>query len=501
MSQPNEKKQIDPITFFGSIVIITFLCAYLVLDTERGTAAIGKAFGFVTGPLGWSYEWFAMIMAGLTLYLAFGKYGNVRLGDEKPEFSTVSWLGMLFTAGVGSSITYWGTIEFFYYYQSPPFGAEAFSVEAARWASAYGVYHWTVANVVYGVMGVVFGYLFFVKKADVLRPSTACRSVLGDAADGLAGKVIDIFFILGLMAGIATTLGLGTPLISEIVSRLAGIEKGLHLDMSIVMLWTGLIAITVYMGLHKGLQVASNIRVYLTLGLLLFVLVVGPTGFMLNNFTESLGTVCQNFFKMGFYTDAVGKSGFPQGWTIFYWAWWAAFAIQVGVFIARISRGRTIREVALFPLLAISCGCWCFFLTLGNYSLDAFLQGAVPLKEIMAEQGAPAAITSLWQSLPLGKLMIFLFMVVTFLGAVTSLSSAGFTLATVTTKKITGDEEPAKWNRVFWSLALGGAAVTLMVLGGLKPLQTASVVGSLPMMGIIAIIIVGFFKDIKKSHG
>ena len=501
MSQATEKKRIDPITFFGSIVVIVMACSYLVLDTERGTELINKVFGFLTGPLGWSYEWYAMLLVGALFFLSFGKYGDVKLGEGDPEFKTLPWVGMLFTSGVGSSITYWGTIEFFYYYKSPPFGAEPFSVEAAKWASSYGLYHWTMGNAMYAVMGIVFGDMFFIKKRDILRPSMACKPLLGDLTDGIVGKVIDIIFILGLIAGIATTLGLGTPLISEIISRTMGVERSLGLDVIIVVFWTGLIALTVYLGLHKGLQVASNIRVYLTLGLLLFVLVVGPTGFMFNNFTESLGTVCQNFFKMSFYTDAVGQSGFPQGWTIFYWAWWVAFAIQVGVFIARISKGRTVREVALLPFLAVSCGCWCFFLTLGNYSLDAFIQGAVPLKKIMANEGAPSAITSLWESLPFGKLMIFFFMTVTFLGAVTSLSSAGFTLATVTTKKITGEEEPAKWNRVFWSLALGGAAITLMILGGLKPLQTASVVGSLPMMGIIAIIIVGFFKEIKKTHG
>lgn len=497
---PPGSKAIQPVIFFGSLAILASVCAYLVLDPERGNALVSRAFGFLTGPMGWSYEWFVMFMVGLMIYLAFGPMGRVRMGEDAPEFKTLPWLGMLFTSAVGSSITYWGSIEFFYYYQSPPFGAEPFSVEAAQWASAYGYFHWTVANAIYVVMGVIFGFIFYIKKKDVLRPSEACRPILGARVDGPLGKIIDIFFVLGLIAGIATTLGLGTSLVSQIIHQLFGVEHNLGLDIVVVVLWTGLIALTVYFGLHKGLLLASNIRVWLTFILLGFVFIVGPTAFMLNNFTESIGTMAQNFFRMSFYTDPHGKSGFPQGWTIFYWAWWVAFSIQMGIYIARISRGRTVREILIGGMASISCGCWLFFMILGNYSMHVFQTGQVPLVEIMAQpNGAPQAIATIWGTLPLGGLMMFLFMFVTFLGAGTSLSSSGFTLAVVTTAKITGHEEPAKWNRVFWCLALGAAAITLMALGGLKPLQTASIVGSFPLMFIIAIIVAGFFKEIKTT--
>lgn len=502
MNTTSKKKSIEPAIFWGPLVLLAIACTYLVMDPVRGNEVLNKAFGYLTGALGWTYEWYTFGFFVLLIYLVTGKYGDKKLGDDKPEFSTLSWLGMLFTSTMGSSLMYWGTIEFYFYLTSPPYGAEPFSIAAAEWASSYGMYHWGILpNAMYSVLAIAFGYMFFIKKTDVVRPSTACVTVLGERANGWLGKVIDVFFVIGLVAGIGTTLGLGTPLVGELITAVFGFEHNIGLDAIIIILWTVMFATSVYFGLQKGIKVLSDIRLYLMLFVLAFVIGIGPASFMFNNFTDSFGHMMQNFVKMSFYTDPHGQSGFPQGWTIFYWAWYITYALQFGIYLARISKGRTIRQLALGVVCAASFGSWMFFAVFGNYAIDVFNQGIVPIADIMAEHGTARAIVEIWSTVPFSGVMLVVFLVLLFISAATVLNGAAFTLAMVTTKNLTADEEPANWNKVFWALVLGGVSLTLMFLGGLKPLQTSSIIGSFPMMFITIIIMIGCFKEMYAHWG
>ncbi len=308
----------------------------------------------------------------MLLWFAFGKYGSVRFGgqDAEPEFRTLSWIAMLFCAGIGTSLLYWATIEWVYYYQAPPFGIEAESAEAADWAAMYGLFHWgPMAWALYCIPALPIAYAFHNRKIPFLRISQACRGVIGDRADGPLGKLIDVLFIFGLVGGTGTSLGLGTPILSESISTLTGIERTFALDAFVIVIWTAIFGTTVYLGMEKGIKRLADANVYLGFFLLAFVLVFGPTVFILDTFTNSLGLLATNFLKMSFYTDPVGASGFPQTWTVFYWAWWIAYAPFMGLFVARISRGRTIRQVVAANLVWGSLGCWLFFATFGNTAL------------------------------------------------------------------------------------------------------------------------------------
>lgn len=491
---------IDKLLFWPPLVLVGIICAAIIANPEAGSAAVNKVFAFLTGPMGWTYELFVLANLSIMLYFVFGKFANKRFGGEKPEFSTLSWLGMLFSAGTTGTIIYWAPIEFYFFLSSPPFALEPFSPQAMAFASSYSLFNWGPSG--YGVyvgIGVVFGYIFFVQGTDVFRPSAACQAVLGESAGGYVGKAIDIFYMVGIIAGISTSVGLGTPLLSEVVTKITGIPHTLGLDAAILVIWTIIVAIAVYGGLDKGIRQVSDFRNWLGFALLAFVLLVGPTTFIFNNFFESLGVTLNNYFRMSLYTDPVQKSGFPQNWTIFFFAWFISFALSTGMYLARISRGRTVREFALGATFSGVTCVYTYFAIFGNYSLDLHTRGVINLGEIIKAHGVPRAIVEIFSTLPGNFIILPIILVLLFISTATVINSIAYTLAMVTTTKLGAGEEPAKWNRVFWAIVLGGLSLTLIFLGGMKPIQAAAVVGSFPAMFIIGLILYGFIKKAGKE--
>lgn len=501
-SEAKRKLQIEPWMFWPPLILLILFSAFVINDPVKGNALMKKGFDFLSGPLGWSYGWFFLIVMGILVYLIFGKYGSMRFGGEKPEFSTFTWLVMLFTAATGGALLYWGTIEYFYYVSAPPFGVEPFSLKAQEWASSYGLFHWGfITNSLYALTAVLFGYFIFVKKMDIFRPSAACHAVLGDRVDGWLGKVIDIFYIIALVAGVGTSIGLATPLAGHLIAKYFHLEYNLTMDIVLIIIWSVIIAIAVYTGLQKGIKYMGLARIWLSFIVIGVVLLVGPASFMLNNFTDGIGTILQNFGKMALYTDPLKTTGFPQAWTIFYYAWYLTYAIYMGIYYARISRGRTVREVCLGCVGAASFGAWMFFAVIGNYATDIFNKGIVPVVDIMNNVGDSAAIVEVWSTLPWPAITLFIFLALAFVSTVTLLNGGAYTCAMATMKNMRSDEEPAGWTKIFWSLAIGAVTLALMIAGGLKPLQMFVVCSSFPMMIVAAMIIISFFKESKKGWG
>ena len=504
MEQPRLEKRV----FWISLGIIGLMCAPLALGTERGAAILTGIQSFITGNFGWLYLWFAILVFGVLAWLAMGKYAKVKFGepDSEPEFRTLSWIAMMFTAGIGSSIMYWGVIEWGYYYTSPPFGIEAGTVEAGRWATTYPLFHWGfTAWAIYCLPALPIAYAFHTRKIPMLNLSGACRGVIGDRADGWVGKIIDVLFMFGLVGGVVTTLGLGVPMISEGVSQIAGIPRTTLLDAGIIMVWTVIFGTSVFLGLQKGLKRLADINVYLALGVGVFFLVFGPTVFIVSTFTNSVGQLLQNFVQMSFYTASVRGSEFPEKWTIFYWAWWLAYAPFVGLFTARISRGRTIRELILAMVVGGSLGSWLTFTILGNTGFYFDRNGIVNVTGILSDSGAPSAIVATVLGLPLGPIVLVVFLVLAMIYLATSLDSAAFILSSVSTKDLHPNEQPARWNRVFWAIILGAVAVTMMYLGGLEPLQSMAVMTAFPMIIVFTIMTISFRRwliedEADKNH-
>jgi L-carnitine/gamma-butyrobetaine antiporter len=501
-----EKLEIDKVLYFIPIILILSACVYLGFNLEKANDIINAVFAYITGNFSWFYQFFTFACVAVCMYLIFGKYGSMRFGDEKPEFSNFSWISMIFTAALGGSVVLWATIESFYYVMGPPFGVEPFSYEAYRWATTYPYFHWGfTGNSMYCALGVTFAYMFWVRKKDVNRASSACSLVLGEKITaGWLGKVIDILLIISIVGGIATTLGLSTPLASELIVSLFGIPHTLSMDIVLIVFWIITISFCVYSGLNKGIRIISNVRMWLMFGILGFVFLVGPKVFMLNNFCEGIGNMMNDFFKMSFYTEPYGNkdfNGFPQWWTIFYWAWWAGYASQMGIYFARISRGRTVRAFCLAILGATGLGVWIFFAVFGNYTLHGFINGKLPLlPDILNNAGNAAAVVHVWESMPVPTLFLFAMLLLTLIATITLMNGAAYTLAMLSTKKLSGKQEPAGWNRISWAFVLGILALILMAIGGLKAVQTSSILVSFPMLFIFIVIIAGFFKVTREDN-
>ncbi|HHW41696.1 MAG TPA: L-carnitine/gamma-butyrobetaine antiport BCCT transporter [Syntrophomonadaceae bacterium] len=493
-----KRLKLDHALFWPPLLLISLICAYIIGHPAKAKTISDNALAWVTDKLGWAFEWYVVALFLIALYMIFGKLGNKKLGSGEPEFKTFSWLGLMFTSTASAALIYWATIEWFYYMKTPPWGAKPFSPEAADWASCYGMYHWGLIPVaMYVVIAVAIGYNFFIRKRKVIRPSDVC-GILGQQKDRLLGKVIDVLYIIGMVAGVGTSLGLGTPLIAELISKIFGVQHTLSLDGYILIAWIALFTTCLYFGLQKGIKFLSDVRIWLAFGVLIFVLVVGHTSYILNSFTQALGTMLQNIVRMSLYTDPHGKSGWPQGWTIFYWAWFLNCVITYAIYLVRISRGRTVKEFGLAVLGSITLGEMVFFAVFSNYAMYVHENHILNIAHYFDKFGPARAIVEIWATLPLAKIVLPILLIYAFISTATFINGVAYTLAMVTTKEITEDDEPSKLNRVTWALLLGVLAISLLFMGGLGPLQTSAVVGGLPMMIVCIVIPISFFKEVKK---
>ncbi|WP_106495872.1 BCCT family transporter [Lentibacillus sp. Marseille-P4043] len=504
-------KLIDWPTFIGALILILGVSVPLMVFPEKGKEVVNIANDFMTGNFGVLYLLVGLAAFAFLLFVAFSKNGHVKLGneDEKKEFGTFSWAAMLFAAGIGSSILYWGMIEWAYYYQGPPFGITPESNEAVAWASSYGMFHWgPIAWAIYTLPALPIAYFYYVRKKPVLKISEAVRPVLGRLVDGPLGVIIDVLFMFGLMGGAGTTLALGTPMIAEGVHDLTGIPLTIGLNGGIMLLCTLIFAISAYSGLNRGIKILSDVNLWLAIFVLAFIFLFGPTLFISETTFTSIGTIVDNFFHMATWLEPFGnlagftETKFPESWTIFYWAWWVVYAPFVGLFVARISRGRTIREMVLGTMIYGTLGCILFFGIMGNFGLYLQLTGDFDVIGFMNENGAPAAIIEILHQLPLATMMVAVFTVLAIIFLATTFDSSSYILAAVVQKEV--QSEPLRWNRLFWAFTLCLLPFVLMFVGDLETLQTASIVAGFPVIFIMLLLAWSFMKasnsDIKASQ-
>ena len=492
MPNPIEQtsNDVDWFIFSSGVTILLAVCVPIILWPETSTAFIEQLFGYLTRELGVLY----IIAAGATfiflLYLGFSRHGNTRFGDIKNRtYSNFSWASMLFCAGIGASLLYWGATEWVFYYTSPPFSVEPRSAEAVLWASSYGVFHWgPIGWALYCLPAITLGYSYHIRRLPALRLSSACDALLPGYIEKWPGRIIDLLFIVGLLATCATGLGFGTNVVASAISRLTGVADELPLQLSIIAFATVIIAISVGRGMERGIKVLSLINANMAIVMVAFIFLLGPSQFILEMAVTSLGHLAQNFVLMMTWTDPLGKASFVEDWTVFYWAWWLALGPFVGMFVCKISEGRTVREVIFGMLGWGSLGCATFFIILGNFSMHLELEGLYPVVDEALNISPAHAMTGVIQTLPFGNLWLVFLGVIALIFIATSYDSASYTLAAGATRNMSEHEHPARWHRVFWAFALGVLPVCLLFLGGLKVLQTASIVASLPILGVYLLL-------------
>ena len=493
-------QSIDWGVFYSSVALLVALILPLALFPAQGKVFLANAFAYLTVNFGVWYIAAGVFALLFLIYLAFGPHKDILFAREQapPQFSTMSWSAMLFCGGIGTSVLYWGTVEWAHYYVAPPFELEPRSEVALRWALSYPVFHWGfIGWAFYCLPGIVMGYAYYVKGAPTLRLSEACKDVIPASWHRVVNPIIDLIFVVGLVGACSTGIGLAVPLIGTLITTQLGLaDPGFALDVIVIMFITLLFSLSAWLGLEKGIKRLSNLNIAIAFLLLLFVLLVGPTVFIVELGVETLGFLMQNFVRMSTWTDPLAKASFVEAWTVFYWAWWLALGPFMGLFIAKISRGRTIRQIILGCLGYGTLGCAVFFVVLGNYAAFLELNQTVEVLRLIETMGPPGAIVAVLQTLPLSGLVLFLFTVVCIIFAATSYDSASYTLATVATRRLAEAEDPGRLHRVFWAILLGFLPITLIYMGGLRPLQSAVTLASVPLLLILALATYGLWRDL-----
>lgn len=496
--------RIDKFTFGMVLAILLAICIPLVFFPEQGKYWVEIARNFVTTNFGVAYLAFGVAAIMFVIYIIFSDIGKIKLGrpEDTPEFADGSWAAMLFCGGIGASILYWGLIEWAYYYQGPPFHLEPGSPDAIRWATTYGIFHWgPVAWAIYLVPAVAIAYFYYVRQTPVLKVSQTLMPLLGEKiANSNWAKMLDVLFIFGMVGGGATTLGLASPLINEGLYNLFGLPRNITMQLVVLLVTTLIFAYSAYQGLKGGIQKLSNINFYLAMVLLAFILIVGPTVFILNTGLEAIGRSLTEMPRMMTYIEpfkdypelGFEHTTFPQDWTVFYWAWWLVFAPTIGLFIAKISRGRTIRNMVVGSMFYGSLGCAIFMIILGNYGLYLQMNDIVDVVSILNNESATAAIFAILNSLPMSYAVVAVFTFLAIIFTATTFDSISYILASVVQVEV--DDEPHRWNRLFWAFTLCLLPAILMFLGDLSTLQTASIFAGAPLIIILSMMMLSVVK-------
>ncbi len=493
---------VDNKVFFPAVIVVLLISAFLILFPETAKPAFNAAKIFVTDTFSWLFLFITFAAFVFALWLAFGRYGRVKLGAryEKPEYSTIHWIAMMFTCGVGAGLIVWGFAEPLFYLATPPLGIEKGSNQAVEFAHMYPLFHWGMSSwAIYAVPAVPIAYLLYVRKEPVLRVSKACEDSLPKTGRKAVKLLIDILIIFGIIGGTATALGLGIPMVSALLAEFLGIPDSKIIKFGMLALWAAIFSFSVYRGLKRGIKILADINLVLAFVAIAFIFVVGPTLFILKISVNSIGVFLNNFTSISMWTDPVGNSHFPEDWTVFYWTWYLAFTAFVGLFIARISRGRTIRELILGVLIWGSFGTSIFLMVMGGYALNLETTGAMNVSQILSDQGMFVLTAKILGGLPLGKLVLLLFLILSTIFYATNVDSAAYVLSSISSKNLRGDQEPPRSNRLVWALLLALITAGLIVAEEIKTIQAATIVSALPLGPIVILMCASLLKWLKED--
>ncbi|GGG83212.1 choline transporter [Salipiger pallidus] len=478
----------------SSLLIIGFIIFGAFFSETAGDLFTGIQTWFAD-TLGWALIIEVNLFLIATVYLAFGPFADIRLGrmNDKPAYDLFSWTAMLFSAGIGIGLIYWGVAEPLYHYFAPPIG-EAETAEAARQAMVISFMHWGFqAWALYAVIALALAYFHF-RKGLPLTVRSALYPLLGEKIYGPWGSAVDILAVFGTMFGIVTSLGLGAMQINSGLGEVFGIEQSTLTQIIIIACITAVATLSVVAGLDGGIKRLSNLNIGLSMLFLLFILIAGPTVYIFDLFVQSYGDYVAQLVSWAFWTEAWQPDGsWQNSWTIFYWAWWISWSPFVGVFVARISKGRTIREFVLGVMLLPTSIMFFWFCAFGGTALKISLDGDRSLVEA-TQNSYGDAMFALLDQFPGSTLMSGFAVVLIVLWFVTSSDSGSFVIDMLTAG---GDADPPKVQRIFWAITEGAVASVLLLAGGLNALQAAAVVAGFPFAVVCFFILIGLFKALR----
>lgn len=447
----------------------------------------------------WFYVVSVAIILLTVLYVGFSSFGEIRLGPDhcKPDFSLPSWLSMLFAAGMGIGLMFFGVAEPVMHFLAPPTATQGTS-EAVREAMKMTFFHWGLhAWAIYAVVGLILAYFSFRLNLPLTLRS-ALYPMIGDRIYGWTGHTVDILAVVSTVFGIATSLGLGATQINSGLSYLFELEESVSVQINLMIGIIAVAIVSVATGLDKGIRRLSELNMILAIALLLFILILGPTVFLLTAYVQNTGAYLSDIVRNTFNLFAYDKTDWIGGWTIFYWGWWLAWAPFVGLFIARISRGRTIREFVI-GVLVIPTAFTLFWMTVfGNSAIDLiYTQGVDKLGE-MVSTNAPVALFVFLENFPFQQFLSFIATLMVVVFFVTSCDSGAMVVDMLCSH---GKNDTPVWQRIYWAVGVGLVSAILLTAGGLNALQTMTIATALPFSIILLISLVGLIKALRiETH-
>lgn len=486
---------VNPYNFFISIAAILVFLFFGVLFPERTGNVFDLVQAFIVTRFGWFYILSVALFLVFVVFLFFSRFGTIKLGadDSEPDYSYISWFTMLFSAGMGIGLVFFSVAEPMFHYLAPP-TMDGESLQAAREAMRLTFFHWGFHPwAIYIVVGLSLSYFSF-RKGLPLSIRSAFYPLLGERIYGWMGNTIDILAIFGTMFGVATSLGLGVMQVNAGLEYLFGVPISTNVQILLISGITLVATVSVVLGLDKGIRVLSNFNMTVAVGLVLFVFIAGPTIYLLNATVENTGYYLQNLIESTFWLGSFeqGTSDWLGGWTLFYWGWWIAWSPFVGMFIARISRGRTIKEFIAGVLLVPTAFTFIWLTVFGNTGLHLEINHGVEISNLGTEQ----MLFGMLNELPLAAIssLAATLVIVTFF--VTSSDSGSLVIDMLASG---GKPNPPVGQRVFWALSEGAVAAVLLLAGGLGALQTASITTGLPFTVILLLMCYSLYKGLKSE--
>ena len=493
------KFDIHPYIFFISAAVIILLVALTIYLGKD----IKDFFGIVQTNISTYTGWFFVLTMNVILVsvflFMFSRYGDIKLGGDEaePEFSRLGWFAMLFSAGMGIGLLFYGVAEPMFHFISSPFSDTPGSPEAARRAMDLTFLHWGLHPwSVYAIVGLSLAFFSF-NKGYPLTIRSAFVPLLGDKVNGPIGYLIDISATVATLFGVATSLGIGVQQVNAGLSHVFGIPQTTNVQLVLICVITLIATYSVVRGLDAGIRKLSEINIGLALALMLFVLLLGPTLFILNALVENIGIYLQNFMQLSTWNETYENSSWQNGWTVFYWGWWIGWSPFVGMFIARISKGRTIREFIAGVLLVPTLVTFVWITVFGNSAIFIDMFGGGGIAEAV-QKNVPVSLFVLLEHFPFSSLTSVLGILVVITFFVTSSDSGSMVIDIITAN---GNPDPPVPQRVFWALMEGAVAAALLYGGGLIALQTATIAAGLPFAVILLFMIYSLYRGLKDYSG
>jgi choline/glycine/proline betaine transport protein len=493
-----------PEVFLVSGGLVLLFVLFTLLFQEPAESAFGAVQSFISGTLGWFMIMAVTFFLLFTIYVAFSKLGHVRLGGPaaRPEFPTFAWISMLISAGMGTGLMFWSVAEPIYHFQDPPVivgTIEPNTADAARQAMGITFFHWGLhAWGIYALVGLSLAFFAF-NWGLPLTIRSVFYPLLGEKIYGWQGNAIDVLAVASTLFGLATSLGFGVQQTNAGFNFLFGLEISTPVQVGLIAIITGFATASVVSGLGNGVRRLSELNMILAAVLMVFVLLVGPTVFLFNTFIETTGYYLASLPTMSFWTETFNDAGWQNGWTVFYWGWWVSWAPFVGIFIARISRGRTVREFILGVLLLPTALTFLWMSVFGGTALSLELgEGTTGIISGAVGENVATALFVMLEQLPLTGITSFVGIILVVVFFVTSSDSGSLVVDSLASG---GKLESPVPQRVFWAVLEGVVASTLLLGGGLSALQTAAISAGLPFAVVLLVMCYSIYKGLSYEHG